>query len=170
MNEFTVIEARDALLHEHTEFTDADAARKFIYRQLLWAIKNGLLKRTDNFDDGVKTAIYSKTEAFFASTFAPVKRGKKQKQKSPPKAITAKPNTENYKALLEKELMTYEIDLNASIEEAKEYKRLSTRFPELKEKLQQHQLQAKSQSTQLLGKVHALQKLLGYKITGSQSC
>ena len=170
MNEFTVIEARDALLREYTEFTDTGAARKFIYRQLRWGIKNGLLKRTDHFDDGIKSVIYSKTEAFFASTFVPVKRDKKKKQKSSRKATAAKPNTENYKALLEKELKTYEIDLNACIEEAKEYKRLSTRFPELKEKLQQHQLQAKNQSTQLLGKVHALQKLLGYTVTGSQSC
>ena len=170
MNEFTVIEARDALLHEHTEFTDSTEARKFIYRQLLWGINNGLLKRTDHVDDGIKTVIYSKTKEFFTATFSPAKRGEIQKQKSTRKATAVKPNTENYKVLLEKELMTYEIDLNTCIEEAKEYKRLSTRFPELKEKLQHHHLQAKSQSTQLLGKVHALQKLLGYKVTGSPSC
>ena len=168
MNEFTVIEARDALLQEHTEFTDADVARKYIYRQLLWGVKNGLLKRAEHFDDGVKKVIYSKTDAFFSSAFIPVKRGKKQKPHR--KNIATKSNSENYKALLEKELMAYEMDLNASIEEVKEYKRLSTRFPELKEKLQQHHQQARNQSTQLLGKVHALQKLLGYKVTGPQSC
>ena len=170
MNEFTVIEARDTLLQEHSEFTDADMARKYIYRQLLWAVNNNFLKRTDHVENGIKKVTYSKTEAFFSSTFVPVNRGQKQKQKSPRKVTAAKTTTGNYKALLEKELMTYEMDLNASIEEAKEYKRLSTRFPELKENLQQHHQQAKSQSIQLLGKVHALQKLLGYKITGFQSC
>ena len=48
MNEFTVIEAKDALLREHAEFTDSTEARKFIYRQLLQSINNGLLKRTVN--------------------------------------------------------------------------------------------------------------------------
>ncbi|MFT6905948.1 MAG: hypothetical protein ACJAS1_002611 [Oleiphilaceae bacterium] len=170
MNEFTVIEAKDALLHEHAEFTDSTEARKFMYRQLLWGINNGLLKRTDHFNSGIKEVLYSKTEKFFASTIVPIKRRGRPKKSSSPKITKQEPKTINYQALLEKELMTYEIDLNASIEEAKEYKRLSTRFPELKEKLQQHQLQAKNQSTQLLGKVHALQKLLGYTATGYQPC
>ncbi len=170
MNDFTVIEARDALLQNNTEFTDTDVARKYIYRQLLWAVNHDFLKRTDHFNDGIKKVIYSKTETFSCSKFIPVNRDKKQKQKLPRKVGTAKPKTENYKAQLEKELMIYEMDLNASIEEAKEYKHLSTRFPELKDKLQQHHQQAKDQSIQLLGKVHALQKLLGYKITGYQSC
>jgi hypothetical protein len=170
MNEFTVIEAKDALLREHAEFTDSAEARKFIYRQLLRSVDKGLLKRTDLFDDGIKNVLYSKTEKFFASTIVPMKRGDKKKKSSSPKITKQAPKTINYKALLEKELMTYEIDLNASIEEVNEYKRLSSRFPELKEKLQQHQLQTKNQSVQLLGKVHALQKLLGYTVTGYQPC
>jgi len=169
INEFTVIEARDILVQEHSEFTDADMARKYIYRHLLWAVNNDFLKRTDHVEDGIKKVIYSKTEAFFDSIFSPVNRGKKQKLKLHRKAA-AKQNTENYKELLEKELMTYELDLTTCIEEAKEYKRLSTRFPELKEKLQQLHLQTKSQSTELLGKVRALQRLLGHKITGAASC
>ena len=170
MNEFTVIEAKDALLHEQNEFTDSTEARKFIYRQLLQGINNGLLKRTDHFKDGIKKVLYSKTDKFFASTIVPTNRGSKQKKTYSKKIVSPELKMSNYKALLEKELITYEIDLNACIEEAKEYKRLSSRFPELKEKLQQHHLQTKNQSIQLLGKVHALQKLLGYTIRGYQSC
>ena len=170
MNEFTVIEAKDALLREHAEFTDSTEARKFIYRQLLQCINNGLLKRTDHIDDGIKKVLYSKTDKFFASTIVPVNRRPKQKKTRSRKTVSPELKTDNYQTLLEKELITYEIDLNASIEEAKEYKRLSSRFPELKDKLQQHHLQAKNQSIQLLGKVHALQKLLGYTVTGYQPC
>ena len=170
MNDFSVIEAKDALLREHAEFTDAAEARKFIYRQILRAVDKGLLKRTEHVNDGIKKVLYSKTDKFFAATVIPIRRGGKQKKSPSPKSSQSELETKNYQALLEKELMSYEIDLNASIEEAKEYKRLSTRFPELKEKLQQHHLQAKNQSVQLLGKVHALQKLLGYTITGYQSC
>jgi hypothetical protein len=169
MNEFSVIEAKDALLREHAEFTDSEEARKFIYRQLLRSVDKGLLKRTDLFDDGIKNVLYSKTEKFFASKIVPMTRGSK-KRTTTTKPPVKKPVLVDYKAELKKELMTYEIDLNASIEEVNEYKRLSSRFPELKEKLQQHQLQTKNQSVQLLGKVHALQKLLGYTVTGYQPC
>ena len=118
----------------------------------------------------IKKVLYSKTDKFFASTIVPAKRDKKQKKSYSRKIVSPELHTDNYQALLEKELMTYEIDLNASIEEAKEYKRLSSRFPKLKEKLQQHHQLAKNQSMQLLGKVHALQKLLGYTVTGYHSC
>ncbi len=170
MNDFTVKEARDALLAEHTEFTDSTEARKFIYRQLLRNINKGLLKRKDHCHGEVKRVLYSKTELFFASTITPVKR--ENKIPSPAKTeITQPVQTESdLNALLENQLMAYEVDLNASLEEVKEYTRLSRRFPELKKKLQGHQRQAKNQSVQLLGKVHALQKVLGYSITGYQAC
>ncbi len=170
MNDFTVAEAKDALLREHAEFTSPTEARKFIYRQLLRGINTGVLKRTDHFDDGVKKVLYSKTDKFYTSEILPTNQGYKTKKESSTIATQEKLPSVNYSALLEKELMTYEMDLNASIEEAKEYKRLSTRFPELKDKLQQHQLQTKKYSIQLLGKVNALQKILGYTITGPQLC
>ena len=168
MNDFTVTEARDVLLTQHTEFTDEVETRKFIYRQLTRNIEKGLIKRTDCFEDGTKKVRYSKTDKFFNSKIVPITRRSKKRipmAQSPVNTTIAV----DYKTELKKELITYEIDLNASIEEVKEYKRLSTRFPELKEKLQQHQEQAKNQSVQLLGRVHALQKLLGYKVKG-QSC
>ena len=168
MNDFTVAEARDALLTEYTEFTDEVESRKFVYRQLTRNIEKGLIKRTDCFEDGTKKVRYSKTDKFFSSKIVPITRRSKQRTHAT-KFPTNTPIAVDYKTELQKELITYEIDLNASIEEVKEYKRLSTRFPELKEKLQQHQEQAKNQSVQLLGRVHALQKLLGYKVKG-QSC
>lgn len=171
MNNFTVSEAKDALLREHPEFTDSVEARKYIYRQLSRNVDKGLLKRTDCFEDGSKKVLYSKTEKFLAATVVPIKRADTKQRSTFPKIKKQQQATpHNYQALLEKELMSYEMDLNTIIEEAKEYKRLSARFPELKEKLQQHQLQAKNQSVQLLGKVHALQKLLGYTVTGHKSC
>ncbi len=175
MNDFTVIEARDALLADHTEFTDSTEARKFIYRQLLRNINKGLLKRVDRKKGKTKRVLYSKTELFFTSTITPVKR--ENKITSPAKIEITQPVQKEscLNALLENQLMAYEVDLNASLEEVKEYTRLSTRFPELKKKLQGHQHQAKNRSVQLLGKVHALQKVLGrevlgHSITSYQTC
>jgi hypothetical protein len=76
----------------------------------------------------------------------------------------------DYQEELKKELLAYEIDLNTTLEEAKEYKRLSARFPKLQDQLQQHHSNAKDKSIKLLGKLHALQNLLGYTVTGHQSC
>ncbi len=170
MNAFTVSEAKDALLREHAEFTDDKQTRMFIYRQLSRNIEKGLITRADRFDDGVKQVIYSKTEKFLASKIIPIKRTSKPKKVTIRKKAVKAVKMVNYKTELKNELIAYEIDLNTTLEEAKEYKRLSARFPELQAKLQQHQLQAKSKSIKLLGKVHALQKLLDYTVTGHQPC
>lgn len=170
MNEFTVAEAKDALLANHPEFDDEVECRKFIYRQLTRSIEKGLIKRTDCFDSGSKQVLYSKTDKLIASSVVPFRRGTKVSKVIHKKETVKVPGTANYKTELQKELMAYEIDLNTTLEEAKEYKRLSTRFPELQKKLQQHQSQAKDKSIKLLGKVHALQNLLGYTVTERESC
>ena len=164
MNDFTVAEARDVLIREHSKFTEPNEARKYVYRQLLWGINKNILKRTDKLEGGLKKVLYSKTEAFFALTFVPAKHGTKQNKSN--EVTPAKFYNEDYQTILEKELIAYEIDLTASFEEAKEYKRLSIRFPRLKEDLMQYRLQAKKESTLLLGRVNALQKLLGHKKQG----
>jgi len=174
MNDFTVSEAKEALLREHAEFTDGVEARKFIYRQLLRNVEKGLLERIESLDGGVTKVLYSKTEEFFVSIILPKKQNMKPRVKRARKPLRTKEEkvikTSDYQAELKMELQTYEIDLNASLEEAKEYKRLADRFPELQEKIQQHQSQAKTKSIKLLGKINALQNLLGHKITDHQSC
>ena len=166
MNDFTVSEAKEVLCRDKSEFPSLEEARKYIYRQLTRNIKTGMLKRTDHFDAGVKKVLYSKTEKFFSSTIVPIRRRNKTKKIQPNEDVLIAPIDKAYQSLLEKELKFYEIDLNANIEETKEYKRLAARFPELKERLQQHQRQARSESTEMLGKIRALQKLLGYKVIG----
>lgn len=171
MDNFTVSEAKDALLNAHAEFTDEIEARKFIYRQLTRSIEKGLIKRSDSFESGSKQVIYSKTDKLLASSIVAIKPGSKPKKKViSKKEPVSVPRAVNYETELKKELLAYEIDLNTTLEEAKEYNRLSTRFPELQKKLQQHQSQAKDKSIKLLGKVHALQNLLGYAVTEHKSC
>ncbi len=165
MDNFTVSEAKDVLLLEHTEFTDGVEARKFIYRQLCRNITKGLIKRKDKFNGRKKRVVYYKTESFFTSTIDPIKRGSKAKKMMINNTPLKVAKAINYKVELKKELITYELDLNATLEEAKEYTRLSVRFPELKETLQHYHSQAKKNSVKLLGRVHALENLLGYAAT-----
>lgn len=54
MNEFTVSEAKDALLNEQPEFTDEVETRKFIYRQLTRNVEKGLLERVESLDFSIQ--------------------------------------------------------------------------------------------------------------------
>ena len=172
MNNFTVVEARDVLLHEQSEFNDAVETRKFIYRQLTRNVEKGLLKRSNESDNGNKEVIYSKTALFFTVEIKSVLRGNKPKRAK----VYNKTSSGSRKVIkaicyqeeLQKELLSYEIDFNTVLEEAKEYKRLSLYYPELYEKLKQHHTQAKKKSIKLLGKINALQTLLDNKITKKQ--
>lgn len=170
MNNFTVSEAKDALLHECTEFTDAVETRKFVYRQLTRNVKKGLLKRVDIVDNKNKKVFYSKTELFFESTLSPITRRAKTNKRTTETMPSNLAKKLGYQKELEKELHAYEIDLSTILEEAKEYKRLSERFPNLQEQLQKHHSIAKEKSIKLLGRIHALQNLLDYKPTGHQIC
>ena len=170
MNGFTVTEAKDALLDEKSEFTDEVETRKFVYRQLTRSVEKGLLERADNLNDGVKKTLYSKTDLFFAAKVEPLIRGRKIKKEKPQHIVDKTGNDIDYQQVLKKELMAYEIDLSTVFEEAKEYKRLTERFPKLQKQLEQHHSGAKDKSIKLLGKIHALQNLLGYAVTGYESC
>jgi hypothetical protein len=166
MNNFTVTQAKDALLREQSGFTDAVETRKFIYRQLTRNVAKGLLKRTNKLRKGVKEVIYSKTELFLNLEIVPSSRGSSAKSieiinNNSTNAKVEKLQITEYQDELKKDLLTYEIDLNTVLEEAKEYKRLTMRYPKLHEQLQLHHTQAKEKSIKLLGKINALQTLLG---------
>ena len=166
MDNFTVTQAKDALLREQSEFTDAVETRKFIYRQLTRNVAKGLLKRTNKVNKGSKEVIYSKTELFFNLEIVPSSRGSSAKSieiinNNSTNAKVEKLQITEYQDELKKDLLTYEIDLNTVLEEAKEYKRLTARYPKLHEQLQLHHTQAKEKSIKLLGKINALQTLLG---------
>ncbi|MDN3490757.1 hypothetical protein [Pseudoalteromonas sp. APC 3694] len=175
MNNFTVTQAKEALLREQSEFTDPVETRKFVYRQLTRNVANGLLRRTNKLNKGAKEVIYSTTELFSSLEIIPTSRRGKVKQIDTANISVPDISTETVKVIeyqeeLKKDLLTYEIDLNTVLEEAKEYQRLSARYPKLQEKLQLHHTQAKEKSIKLLGKINALQTLLGNKITEKQPC
>ena len=175
MNNFTVTQAKETLLREQSEFTDPVETRKFVYRQLTRNVAKGLLKRTNKLRKGVKEVIYSKTELFFSLEVVPSSRASRLKKISTENIGAPNISTETVKVIeyqeeLKKDLLTYEIDLSTLLEEAKEYQRLSARYPKLQEQLQLHHTQAKEKSIKLLGKINALQTLLGNKITEKQPC
>lgn len=170
LDNFTITEAKNVLVALSSDFHDHSEARKFIYRQLTRQIDKGLIERRNESDKNTNKVIYSKTEKFFESSFEPTLQNRKPIKKMTRPLVKKNEKSTDYQKELNKELLAYEIDLNTTLEEAKEYNRLSTRFPELQEQLQAHQYQAKDKSIKLLGKVHALQNLLGYSVTGDSTC
>lgn len=170
INNFTISEARSVLLEEFPEFNCAIEARKYIYRQIHSAVQKGLLFKETDDNQEVR---YSKTQLFSELKFKAVKRPYKFKNKKhSPLSTQTKATSMNidYEKELKKELLVYEIDLNTLLEEAKEYKRMLSRFPNLKEQLKQHQTVAQRKSIQLLGKIHAIQNLLGHTLSGRALC
>jgi len=119
MNNFTVTQAKDALLLEKPVFTDALETRKFIYRQLTRHIEKGFLKRSNKLDKAGKEVIYSKTDLFFSVTIIPTSREIKAKRGKEPsnKHHYSSRQVIDYQTELKKELHAYEIDLNTVLEE-----------------------------------------------------
>jgi hypothetical protein len=149
MNDFTVSEAKDVLLLETTKFTDPVETRKFIYRQLTRNVEKGLLKRTEKSDSGVNKVIYSKTNLFFTVTVGVLFRKNKI-------------NVGGDKRLkLITKLNHYKAELLLNIGESEAYKEVHSEFPELVDEIKPESNKAKDNNTIILGKIRAVEGLLG---------
>lgn len=149
MNGFTVSEAKDVLLLETTEFTDPVETRKFIYRQLTRNVEKGLLKRSEKPDGKVKKVLYSKTNLFFTAKIEATSRNTKTDL-----------NDNKHNKLLTK-LNHYKAELLLNIGESEAYKELYSDFPELVDELQPQYNEARDNNTKILGKIRAIEGLLG---------
>jgi hypothetical protein len=149
MNNFTVTEAKDTLLDKKEEFTDDIETRKFIYRQLTRNVEKGLLKRTEKSDSGVNKVIYSKTNLFFTVTVGVLFR-------------KSKVNVGGDKRLkLITKLNHYKAELLLNIGESEAYKEVHSEFPELVDEIKPESNKAKDNNTIILGKIRAVEGLLG---------
>lgn len=159
INQFTVTEARDALMEQSEYFSDEIEARKVVYRQILRLLNKGLLAKTNS--EASQTVKYFKTEQFSQTDFT-LKH--KKKSVNDAQVITSKQTvhdvTDFFWSILEKEKLTHEADLQIVLGELEEFKRLLSRFPEKREHFESFYFEAKERSTTLLGKVNALTKVL----------
>ncbi|HBC3974427.1 TPA: hypothetical protein KD887_000065 [Vibrio parahaemolyticus] len=147
MDDFSVTEARDALLESGVLFPSKEDARKYVYRQLLsfegkgWLLADGL--RRDK--------RYNLTAEFKALAVEPrTFRDKKMKVDSSARLTESELNT----LLQEKKL--HEGELAITLGEIEEYQSLLSRFPSNKKDLQPLYDAAKEHSAKLLGKINAL--------------
>ncbi|MCL1063051.1 response regulator [Shewanella benthica] len=154
---FHVTQLRDAYLANSSVVQDLVEARKYVYRQILRLVKKGLLlkKGTKN----SKRVIYQKSELFFKANF--IVQSRTAGTVNQP--IAASVDTNIAVQQLEDRLKESEVDLLTSIGESEEYMRLYQSFPEMKVHLEFQYLQARENSSKLLGQIKAIKSVLAHQ-------
>ncbi|ASI91418.1 hypothetical protein BSZ05_07490 [Vibrio mediterranei] len=163
MDNFSVSEARDALMELSKEFKNLEETRKYVYRQILAFERKGWLVTTGN----SRAKKYQKTELLKSISVIPRRLKNESRQVTPSK--THQENAD-FKILL-KEKNKYEGELAIVLGEVEEYQSLMERFPKKIDFFLPMFTEAKDYSAKLLGKINALSKvLLASKSVGSTSC
>ncbi|MUK41189.1 hypothetical protein GNP61_06410 [Aliivibrio fischeri] len=155
IDNFSVVELRDASLSIEGMDSDLDEARKKVYRQILRFEKINWLRSEGS---GQKKR-YFQTDLF-------------KKQLLEPKLDSVEisiPSTPDY-SVLSKERKEYKAELEIILGEIEEYQSLKIRFPELEPKLTPLQQQAKERSALLLGKMNVLTNVLRTIYRDSSQC
>ncbi len=148
MDNFSVTEARDALLNGTSTFPSKVEARKYVYKQLLSFEEKGWLSVLGARRD----KRYHQTNEFKVLTIEPrVARNSKAKVDS----IAVKIQ-EYFLNALEQEKKHHEGELAITLGEIEEYQSLLTRFPNNKQDMQPVFNAARERSAKLLGSINAL--------------
>ncbi len=156
-NNFSVTQLRDAYLASTLVSHDLVEARKYVYRQILKLVKNGLLLKKGRKNS--KQIVYQKSEMFFKAEF----NEQSSSATSVNKIIPAIVNTNDTIQQLEERLKESEVDLLTSIGESEEYMRLYKSFPEMKTHLKSRYLQARENSSKLLGQIKAIKSVIAHQ-------
>lgn len=155
MDEFTVLELRDAYLNHNRNEACKIEARKFVYRQITRLQQKGLLLKQEG--NKARNATYIKTELFNKSTIVlPSQNGEQNTPHEAPKGA----DVGAVVVFLQAELQQYQVDLSSSIAESEEYQRLHEKLPELKPQLEIYFMQARERCSRLLGQVTAIETIL----------
>ena len=148
MDNFSVTEARDALLNGTSAFPSKDDARKYVYKQLLSFEEKGWLSVIGARRD----KRYHQTNEFKALTIEP--RSARNRQAKVDSIAVQTP--ECSLNALEQEKKLHEGELAITLGEIEEYQSLLTRFPNNKQDMQPLFNAARERSAKLLGRINAL--------------
>ncbi|WP_434939409.1 response regulator [Shewanella sp. HL-SH8] len=156
-DDFNVTQLRDAYLAMSSTVENPIEARKYVYKQILKLVKKDLLlkKGTKN----SKRLVYQKSELFFNANF--IEQSKTTATVN--QAKSAATITNDAIQQLEERLKESEVDLLTSIGESEEYMRLYQSFPDMKMHLESQYLQARENSSKLLGQIKAIKSVLAHQ-------
>jgi hypothetical protein len=160
MDNFSVVEIRDALMECAPIFEDKEQARKYVYRQLLSFERKGWLVSTGFRRD----KRYLLTKQFHSRSFEPRKSSKE-------KSISASSeDIENTIGVLNQEKTQYEGELSIVLSELEEYQSLLVRFPSNTVILKPMFEATKDRTAKLLGKINALTNCIHAARSDSFTC
>ncbi|KLE25304.1 hypothetical protein [Vibrio diabolicus] len=162
MDNFSVIEARDALLNGNSIFPSSDDARKYVYKQLLSFEEKGWLSVTGARRD----KRYHQTNDFKALTIEP---RTPRKRKVTKESVTGQ-ILDSSLNILEKEKKLHEGELAITLGEIEEYQSLLMRFPNNKQEIQPLFSSARERSAKLLGRINALTNWMQVVQGNTQKC
>ena len=170
INNFTVSEIRDALMHESEFFNDETETRKYIYRVICKLTKLKLLVKHTHVE--VKKNRYTKSEAFITANFvmkSTAKMSLGQQSRIKQLGDIKAGSSSGFSDALSKEKKKYEAELAIALSEVEQFKDLMQRFPKQNDLFKPLYLETRDRSTLLVGKVNALTKVLSASNLASQS-
>lgn len=162
-HQFTVTELRDLYTSSYKRSTgkelESAEARKWLYRRIYKMTAQGYLDKIDSKDRS--NSVYRLTEKFNS---ADIKNASSCHLDSLDAINKSTPSTDDQtQGILESlknKAKQYQVDLDASISETKEYKLLYESYPSLKLQLEAQYELSKSNSAKLLGQLTATQKII----------
>ncbi|NQY07661.1 MAG: hypothetical protein HRT68_16065 [Flavobacteriaceae bacterium] len=161
MDNFTVSEVRDVLMHRSEYFNNESKAREYIYRVIFKFARLGLLIKHPH--SQVKKIKYTKSELFFSTHFV-IKKDVRTREIKTSKITLLGDNSIDMNTTLFSELLKkkqkHEAELAIKLGEVEEFKSLMKCYPHKNELFNRFYLETKDCSAQLLGKVNALTKVL----------
>lgn len=154
---FQVVQLRDRFLSASSSNLSVSDTYKFIYRQVSRLVKKRALRKVNK--ESSKTVTYQKTEQFHQINFAINERS--EGVNPSPKLLDKTEYGATHQ--LKERLKQSEVDLLTSIGESEEYMRLYQSFPEMKAHLESQYLQARENSSKLLGQIKAIKSVLAHQ-------
>jgi hypothetical protein len=148
---FSILSMRDDVLYEQGLGTckSESELRGIVYRRITWMLAKGFLKKKGKRGD----SLYTTTNAFFE--YLSSEGVLTKKDKTQPELADESGTNE-----LKTRLYTYQIEMHACTGECNEYLALSQEFPHLRDRLQPMFERAKVRSSELIGHVAAINKLI----------
>lgn len=148
MDNFSVLEARDALYGSEDTFPNKEEARKYVYKQLLSFEEKGWLSVTGTRRD----KRYHQTNDFRSFIIEPKTP---RKRKATDDAMTGQIPYSSLNTL-EQEKKQHEGELAITLGEIEEYQSLLMRFPNNRQDIQPLFNAARERSAKILGRINAL--------------
>lgn len=153
---FSISELKDEYINQCSDVSPIEA-RKFVYKQALRLVKEGVLKKIGNKNSHNtlyrKTALFSKIVFIEKNTITPTDKANQPE-------VLIENSDEIVINNLEKKLHRYNVDLMSAIGESEEYSQLAKLFPKMKKQLKRKHHLAKDKSSKLVGQIKAVKTLI----------